>query len=183
MKRMFKAIGAIAVAVLIGVSNPLAGIAAEETTESTVTVSVPEVLSISSDASSFTLPFQEFPKAGIESWAQTVTYTVQSNNMQQADGAVALRAHLDFPYDRIDLKAQVGTYSKTSGNTELVAANSDFVAIGTSNVTLANKGNTAEGSDGKLLDGTIPVTYKAVATDDVPSGDQIHILDVTLTTI
>lgn len=181
MERLIKTVGVVTLSVLVGVSNPFIGLAAEVVAQSTVTVSVPEVLSISSDATSFTLPFQEYAKAGVESWAQTVTYTVKSNQMQQADGAAAITAKLDFPYDRIDLKAEVGSYTKTSGNTELVAAAPGFVTIGTSNVTLANKANTTAGTDGKMLNGSIPITYKAVATDDVPAGDQIHILDVTLT--
>lgn len=184
MTTTMRKIGIVALALTVAWGSATMGYAADfVTTTSTVTVSVPEVLSISSDAATFTLPFQGYAKTGDESWAQTVTYTVESNNMRQADSSPAINANLDFLYDRIDLKADMGDYIKTSGNTSLVEAGSGFVTIGTDNVTLANKGNTDQGSDGKLLRGTFPVTYKAVATSDVPSGDQIHVLYVTLTTI
>lgn len=184
MTTTMRKIGIVALALAIAWGSATIGYAADwATTSHTVTVTVPEVLSISSDAPSFTLPFQGFAKAGDESWAQTVNYTVEANNMRQADGSPSINANLDFLYDRIDLKADMENYVRTSGNTELVEAASGFVTIGTNSVTLANKGNTDQGSDGKLLRGTFPVTYKAVATSDVPSGDQIHILYVTLTTI
>ena len=184
MKTTMKKVGIVALSLLMALGTTPLGFAGDwVTTNHTVTIQVPEVLSIASDAASFTLHFPGYAKQGDESWAQTVNYTVQSNNMRQADGSPAINANLDFPYDRLDLKADVGSYAKTSGSTELVEAQSGFMTIGTDTVALANKGNTAQGSDGKLLNGTIPVTYKAVATDDVPSGDQIHTLFVTLTTL
>lgn len=184
MTTTMRKIGIVALTLAVAWGSATIGYAADwVTTSHTVTVSIPEVLSISSDAATFTLPFQGYAKTGDESWAQTVNYTVEANNMRQADSSPAINANLDFLYDRIDLKADMGAYVRTSGNTELVEAESGFVTIGTSNVTLANKGNTDQGSDGKLLHGTFPVTYKAVATSDVPSGDQVHILNVTLTTI
>lgn len=184
MKTTMKKVGIVALSLLMALGTATMGFAGDwVTTSHTVTIHIPEVLSISSDAASFTLPFQAYARQGDETWAQTVTYTVQSNNMRQADGSPAINANLDFPYDRLDLKADVGAYVKTSGNTELVEAQAGFRTVGTDNVTLANKGNTTQGSDGKLLNGTIPITYKAVATSDVPSGDQIHTLFVTLTTL
>lgn len=184
MTTTLRKIGIAALALALAWGSATIGYAADwVTTSHTVTVSVPEVLSISSDAPSFTLPFQAYAKAGDESWAQAVNYTVEANNMRQADSSPAINANLDFLYDRIDLKADMGDFVQTSGNTALVEAAAGFMTIGTSNVALANKGNTTLGSDGKLLRGSFPVTYKAVATDDVPSGDQTHILYVTLTTI
>ena len=184
MKTTKQKVGIVALSLLMALGSTTMGYAADWiTTSHTVTIQVPEVLSISADASNFTLPFQTYAKQGDESWAQTVNYTVQSNNMRQADGSPAINANLDFLYDRLALKADVGTYVKTSGNTGLVEAGSGFMTIGTDNMALANKGNTTQGSDGKLLNGSIPVTYKAVATDDVPSGDQIHTLYITLTTV
>ncbi len=182
MKTTLKKVNVVVLTVLLGLGTATMGFAADwVTTNHAVTVQIPEVLSISADASSFTLAFQDFITTGEESWAQTVTYTMQSNNMRQADGSPAINANLDFAYDRLDLKAQVGNYTKTSGNTELAAQQAGYVTIGTENVTLAKKTNSL--GDGKLLNGSIPITYKAVATSDVPSGDQTHILNITLTTI
>lgn len=182
MKTTLKKVNVVVLTVLIGLGTAATGFAADwVTTNHAVTVQIPEVLSISSDASSFTLAFQDYINTGEESWSQTVTYTVQSNNMRQADGSPAINANLDFLYDRLDLKAQVGSYTKTSGNTEIAAEQAGFVTVGTDNVTLAKKANSL--MDGKLLNGSIPIMYKAVATGDVPSGDQTHILNITLTTI
>jgi len=183
MKRILHLSACLTLALFVGLSGMSVASAAEfETTSHVVTVSVPQVLSISADTSAIALTFSDF-STGSETDQQTVVYTVSSNNMGQADGATAINANLDFLYDRIDFQAQVGAYTKVSGNTELAPAQAGFVSIGTSNVAIANKANSTLGSDGRILNGSIPVTYKAVATDDVISGDQIHSLFVTLTTI
>lgn len=184
MKTTLKKLTVVVLTVFIGLGTATMGFAADwVTTNHAVTVQIPEVLSISADASSFTLPFQDYITTGEESWAQTVIYTVQSNNMRQADASPAINANLDFAYDRLELKAEVGAFSKTSGNTEIAAQAAGFVTVGTNNVTLAKKTGSTIGGDGKLLNGSIPITYKAVATDNVPSGDQTHTLYITLTTI
>lgn len=146
-----------------------------------VTVRVPEVLSIAADTTAFTLTFSDWV-SGSETDTKTVVYSVNSNDMGQADGDTAINANLDFLYDRVDLKAQVGSYSKQSGNTELAPISASYVKIKDTNTAIAKKANTVSGSDGKLLKGTMPVTYKAAATADMSSGDQIHFLFVTLTT-
>jgi hypothetical protein len=102
--------------------------------------------------------------------------------MGQADGSAAINANLDFAYTDVDFKAQVGSYNRISGNADLAAANAGYVTIGTSNTAIANKDNTDAGTDGKILNGTLPVTYKAVATDNLPTGSQVHFLFITLTT-
>lgn len=184
MKTLLKTIGTAALSVMIGMGSSVTGFAADwVTTSHAVTVAIPEILSISADTASFTLSFSGYVKTGDESTTKTVNYTVESNNMRQADGSAGINANLDFLYDRLDMKADIGNYVKTSGNTGLVEAASGFVTLGTANVALANKGNTTINTDGKLLRGSIPITYKAVATSDVPSGDQTHVLFITLTTI
>lgn len=157
------------------------GHAAFTTLGHNVTVDVSERLTITADTGDFTLTLSNWV-SGSESDQKTVVYSLESNDMGQADGDTAINANIDFAYDRIDLKAKVGTYTKVAGNTEVAAINGDFVTIGTSNVAIAKKANTVEGSDGKLLKGTLPITYKAVATADVPKGPQTHLLFITLTT-
>ncbi len=145
------------------------------------TVSVPSIMSIAADTGSFTLTMPGFA-SGSESDTKTIVYTVQSNDIQQGDDATVIDAAIDFAYDRIDLKAQVGSYTKTAGNTELQAASAGYVTIGAgSNTVLAKKANTTADSDGRVLQGTFPVTYKAVATADLSAGDQTHILYVNMT--
>lgn len=184
MKKLLNSMTAITLAALIGMVNPGSVLAVDFVTKQHgVTVQVPEILSIAADTTNFTLTYAGYIKTNDESSTKTVTYTVQSNNMRQADGATAVNANLDALYDRLDFLADVGTYTKTSGNTEIAEAASGFVKVEATNTAIAKKANTVSGSDGKLLNGTIPVTYKAKATGDVPAGDQIRQLFVTLTTI
>jgi len=181
MKNINKSLKLVALAALIGFIGAPAALANFETLGHQVTVTVPEVLTITADTSAFTLTFAD-NVSGSETDTKTVVYTVESNDMGQADGTAAINANLDNLYENVDMKAQVGTYTKISGNTELAAANAGYVTIGTTNVAIANKDNTDVGTDGKLLNGTLPVTYKAVATADLSTGSQIHFLFVTLTT-
>lgn len=185
MKRIVKPLGVVALTVMISIVNPFTVLALDFVTKQHgVTVNVAEVLSISADITNFTLTFSGPVAAGTESDTKTVTYTVQSNNMRQADGATAINANLDalLPYS-IDFLADVGGYSKTSGNTELAESAAGFVKMVAANTAIAKKANTTAGSDGKLLNGTIPITYKAKANGEVPSGSYGNQLFVTLTTI
>lgn len=184
MKRIAKSLGVVALTVMISIVNPFTALAVDFVTKQHgVTVQVPEILSIAADVTNFTLSYSTFVKTGDESTTKTVTYTVQSNNMRQADGATAINANLDVLYDRLDFLADVGTYTKTSGNTGLAETAAGFVKINATNTAIAKKSGTTSGSDGKLLNGTIPIIYKTKATSDVPSGDQVRQLFVTLTTI
>ncbi len=176
--RSLKVVAVICFALLFSLSSVYA--ADFKTVGHSATVSVPDSLAISADTTDVVLTFSNYVKDS-ESTSQTVNYTVLSNNMRQADGAAAINVNLDALYDRVDLKAKVGTYTKVTGNTSLAAANADFVTIGTSNLGVALK--TGSTGDGKILNGTLPITYKAVATADMPTGNQTHLLFVTLTTI
>lgn len=181
MKNSNKVVKLLVLSALVGLIGVPAARADFETVGHSVTVSVPEVLSISADTTAFTLLFAD-NASGAETASKTVVYTVESNDMGQADGDAAINANLDTLYEDVDFKAQVGSYTKDAGNTELAAVNAGYVTIGTSNVAIAKKANTDAGTDGKLLKGTIPVTYKAVATADLPTANQTHLLFITLTT-
>ena len=181
MKTIRRITRLIAFGALICFSGASVGNAAFTTVGHQVTITVPEVLSLTADTGNFTLTFSDWV-SGSETDQKTVVYSLESNDMGQADNDTAMNANIDFAYDRIDLKAKVGAYTKVAGNTEVAAIDPDFVTIGTANVAIAKKANTTAGSDGKLLKGTLPITYKGVATGDVPSGPQTHLLFITLTT-
>ena len=182
MKKLIRSIGIVSLAVGLGMSHP-AFAADFVTKQHGVTVSIPEILSLTADKTNFTVSFPGYVQTNDESTTNVVTYTVQSNNMRQADGATAINANLDVLYDRMDFFADPGAYTKTSGNTEIAEQAAGFIKILAMNTVLAKKANTVAGSDGKLLNGTMPITYKAKATADVPAGDQNRQLFVTLTTI
>ena len=181
MNTMNKTIKLLVLAAIISFGWASAAFANFQTVGHTVTVTVPEVLSLTADTTAFTLTFSDWV-SGSETDTKTVVYSVNSNDMGQADGDTAMNANLDFLYDRVDFKAKVGTYTKISGNTELAAISANYVTIGTANTAIVKKANTQASTDGKLLKGTLPITYKAVASANVPAGPQTHLLFITLTT-
>ena len=183
--KTLKLVGVIALSAAIGFGFPVSALATDfVTTQHGVTVSCPEVLSISSDTDNFTLTFTGFVQENSETDTKTVTYTVQSNNMRQADGQAAININLDADYaDPLQLLADVGDYTLTSGNTELAEQAGGFVQITKDVKAFAKKDNTTEGTEGKLLNGTIPIVYKAKATGELATGDYGNQVFVTLTTI
>lgn len=184
MKNLNKAAQLVVLVGLISFIGAPAAHASFQTVGHQVTVTVPEILSISADTSAFTLTFAD-NISGSETDTKTVVYTLEANDMGQADGDTAINANLDNLYTDVDVKAQVGTYARNGtnpGNTSLAATNAGYVTIGTSNVAIAKKASTDAGTNGKLLNGVLPVTYKAVAKADLPTGSQVHYLFITLTT-
>ena len=101
--------------------------------------------------------------------------------MAQSEGAPAVSARLDGPFPDFDLKVKVGPYTKEGGNTELSAYADDFISLKESDLPLAKKSNSL--GDGKLLRGQIAMTYKAVATSLLTSGEYSRELTLTLTDI
>lgn len=181
MKTTIKVLRLVVILAVIAFSIIPTALAAQwVTAQHVVKINVPDALAITADTTDITLTMPSYVSGSISNQV-TVTYTVTANSMSQADGAAAININLDNPYDRINLQAKAGTYTKVSGNTSLVAVGSAFVNVPTTNLAIANK--TASTGDGKVLNGKIPVTYQAVASADVPTGQQIHNLLVTLTTI
>jgi hypothetical protein len=78
-----------------------------------VTIHVPPTLSLAASQNSIDLAFpQNAP--GVETNSLTVTYSVKSNGMSQADGAPAVLAQLDSLFPGMELKASVGRFVKRS---------------------------------------------------------------------
>ena len=154
--------------------------ASSQTYSQRVTIQVPSYLFIDSDSKDFNLSFLGQQSAA-ETNTQTVVYTVRSNGMMQSVGAPAIIASLDGDFPGIDLKVKVGPYTKEGGNTELSAVAGDFVSIGSAGTPLVKKG-TSDG-DGKLLRGQIAMTYKAIATSSLSSGEYSRGLTITLTDV
>ena len=183
MNKLLKSVGLLAVAgflvVNAGVKNSWADPWKTET--HVVTVNVPDVLTLTSDTPNIVLNFDTWT-LGSETNVVPVVYTFEANNMTQAADAPVVNVNLDNPFDRVDLQAKVGSVNRVSGNAGIQAISSDFVTIGTSNTSLANK-TVDSGTDGKMFKGNVGISYKGVATGDVPSGAQIHNLYVTFTTV
>lgn len=183
MKKLRKSALAMALAVMMGLTNPFTALADFVTQQHGVTVVVPEVLSIKADIVNFTLRFTSF-RTGSLTNTQTVSYTVESNGMAQPAGGTAINANLDAIYpDQIVFEADPGVYTKTSGNTTLVEKASGFIPIQATNTAIGVKGPADLGTDGKILSGTFPVTYRArAAGTDLAAATHIRQLFVTLTT-
>jgi hypothetical protein len=146
-----------------------------------VTLSVPDSLSIEADTTDIVLNFSNYVKDSVSS-TKTVVYTVVANNMSRADGEPAMNISLDAAFDRAELQAQVGSYTNNSTSldkTELAAINPSYLPISAGvNTDVAKKASSI--GSGKILEGTIPITYRAVATDDMAKGNQTHLMFVTL---
>ena len=169
----------VAIMMIGGLCVAPAAYAADFVTQG-VTLDVPAVLSLEASTADISLTFADYA-SGTNSDTQEVTYTVSCNNMLQTDGSLALKAKLDSAFTGIDFKADPGTYNKVGGNTELVEASSGYITIGATDTALANKNNST--GDGKVLDGTIPVTYMATATADLAAGSSTQYLDVVLVNV
>ena len=174
MKNQIKIALGIAVLMVVAV---LPARAASDSVSHQVTIVTPSVVSLTADTANFTLTFSDFVN-GSETDTKVVTYTVNANGMSQADDGAAMSAALNELYTDKNLQASVGNYTKTSGNTELAKINSGYVTINTNGVNIAKK--TASTGSGKVLNGTLPVTYKAVATNDLEAGSETKTLTITL---
>lgn len=173
MRKTKLSIGLIVIGLLlINVPYSFAG---TKTVQHAVTVSVPTILDITADTSNFTLTFADFAKNS-ETDLKTVNYTVKANNMTKVTGVVT--AQLGTLFTNIDLKADVGAYNKLGGTASLIEAASGFTTVlAASAVSLANR--QIDSGTGKIVRGVLPITYKAVATNDLDAGNLTQTLTVS----
>ncbi len=177
---MRKQISVIFTSVLILLTGAFPAYAASQTAGQAVTIHVPSSLSLIASQNAIDLTFPE-NSPGVQTNSLTVSYGVRSNGMIQPDGASAVSAQLDDLIPGVDFKAVVGTYQKHSGNTELNALSGAEVVIGSAQTALAAKHNSS--GDGRLLDGTLPVTYRAQARRALEAGTYNRQLFFTLTDV
>ncbi|OGW72447.1 MAG: hypothetical protein A2Y02_01365 [Omnitrophica bacterium GWA2_52_12] len=154
--------------------------AASTTTSHQVAIQIPQVLSVTADISGFTLTLNDFVKSS-SSNVQTIQYTVKSNANAAAAGATIMKAKLGTLFQSVDLLAQTGTYVKQGGNASLTAAAAGQVTILTADTGLAKK--VVDSGNGRILFGTIPVQYQALAQADLGAGTQTATLTVTFSDI
>jgi len=142
----------------------------------TVSLAVPTTLAFSANETNFTLTFADYI-ATSETDTKSVTYTVKANNMTKTAGVVT--AKLDALYDNIDFKADVGSYTKTSGNGSLKETAAGFTTItAASAVNLADR--QTDSGNGKTVRGTLPITYKATAKEDLSAQTLTGVLTISL---
>jgi len=151
-----------------------------QTSHDVSVVVVKSALSITDDTGNFSLTFDR-AVAGASSSTQTVNYRVMGNGFPTGALPGVISAVVANPANGIELKADVGPFvnNGTEGDIVLQEAASGDQGVGVTSVPLANKGSTA-GTQARVLNGTIPVTWKANATQDLSSGEYPLTVTVTL---
>ena len=169
---------ALVMVLMLGVSVSAWASSADDV--NTVTVAVNNVLSISDTTGNFTLTFSDF-EIGQETPTQLVTYRVKANNMTTGALTGVVAAKLNALIYGVDLKGDPGAYANigSSGNVPLSESGAGFITIGTLATNLADKAATT-GNQQKVLNGNLPIIWKAVATQDLTSGSYPATLTVTL---
>lgn len=137
-------------------------------------------LSISDDSGDFSLSFERGDQ-GAASSTHVVNYRVNGNGLPASSLEGVVTARLAGTAEGIDLQADVGRFTNhgTPGNIELREHSGGFQTVGTVPIALADKEATS-GTQARVLNGSIPVTWKAVATKDLPAGQHPVTLTVTL---
>ena len=145
-----------------------------------LTLDAPPVLSISDEASSFTLTFPGFLR-GTVSDAHTVVYRIQANNLVAGGAPAAVSARMEEAIEGVDLEADISGYQNLGGGNfaRLEEAQPGYKAVGTDQAALVSKTPGSGGGDA-MLDGTLTVTWRARLTQDAPAGQQMRFLRVTL---
>ena len=159
---------------------PLCWPASVDDTHSVQIIVVNPGLSISDDTGDFSLTFDRGSR-GAGSSTQVVNYKVFGNGLPSSalDGVVT--AKINNPLQGIELQADVGGFTNqgTPGNIELHEHVGGFQEVSVQPVPLADKAATT-GTQAKVLNGTLPVTWKATAVKDLPAGQYPVVLTVTL---
>ena len=154
--------------------------ASAETSHNVTVVVVKSTLSITDDSGDFSLTFDD-PSAGSQSSPQVVNYRVSGNSLPAGALSGVVSASVSSPGQGIELVADVGSFvnNGTEGNILLQEASSGDRVVGQTPVALADKGATS-GTQAKVLNGTLPVVWKATAGQDLSAGQYPVSLIVTL---
>ena len=160
------------------VSSSLA--ASVETSHTVTVVVVPTSLSMSDDAENFRLEFDD-PMAGSDSSTRQVHYRVSGNAFSTGALPGIVSAEAECPTEEIELKAEVGSFVNdgTEGNILLHASAAGEQVVGSVPVPLAGKEQTS-GEQAAMLNGTVPVEWKARSTRELSLDEYIVTLTVTL---
>ena len=130
-------------------------------------------IDFTADRSSFALNFPNFTKGSVTNLVE-VHYSVIANDVVRTEGVVL--AKLDEAFPNISLQTQFDSYNKRDGNAHLAPAQNEFVTLTTQDVGLANK--IVDEGNGKMLDGTFIIRYRAEALEDQVAGQHLRTLTV-----
>jgi len=137
-------------------------------------------ISITEETGDFTLTFDNYT-AGTQSDTRQVQYRIKGNSFPTSalDGVVS--AKLSQTIDGVELQADVGSYDNlgSEGNIQLEETQSGFHAVGTALTSLADKRVTT-GSQARVLNGRLPIDWRAQAIEDLSAGNYTTTLTVTV---
>jgi len=172
MKQVIRFVSIVMVFGMTAITPALAGTATQTHQATDV---VPTFLSITADVTDFTLTFADFASGSLTD-TQVVNYTVRFNGATVTDGAV--KAKISEAYTNVDLKADVGAYTKTAGNARLTEQSAGYMTIGTTDVNIAKR--VTDTGSGKTSRGSLAVTYQAEATNVLEPVSEAKTLTITL---
>lgn len=151
-----------------------------ETSQTVSVVVVEPMLSLTDDAGDLSLTLDR-SETGVDSDARVVNYQVYGNVIPTTAVEGVISGKLSSGQDGIEIQADVGGFANqgTPGHAQIQEHQAGFQAVGTEPVPLADKG-ASSGGQGGVLNGTLPIAWKAAATEDLPAGTYPVILTVTL---
>lgn len=151
-----------------------------ETSHNVSVIVVEPVLSLSDDAGDLSLRL-EGGNTGASSDARVVNYHVYGNVIPTTPVAGVISGKLAGGPEGIEIQADVGCFSNqgTAGHAQIQEHHAGFQAVGAELVPLADKG-ASSGDQGGVLNGTLPIAWKATSTGGLPDGTHPVILTITL---
>jgi hypothetical protein len=174
----FLRIGWILMAVCWSSARVWAGTAEDVHTVTAVVVA--PTLSMTDQTGDFSLTFNDYVE-GTESAPQVVQYRVKGNTFPVSALSGVVSAKLGSLISGLEIQADVGAFTNngTDGDILLQEKEGGFRSVGTSPVELADKPATS-GAQAKVLNGTLVITWKGKATQDLSAGNYTSTLTVTL---
>ncbi|MFA6600737.1 MAG: hypothetical protein WC352_00315 [Candidatus Omnitrophota bacterium] len=139
-----------------------------------INLDVTRSLDFTSDQSSFQLTFDNYRQGAVTNEV-SVNYTFSGNSVTRMTDLVSARVDQDLP--GINFQAQMGAFSKKSGDAVLVPSRSGFATLGTLDTGLANK--VIQSGSGLIVDGTASITYRAAAAQNLSAGQHTVVIIVT----
>jgi len=123
-------------------------------------------ISFTSTETSFQLPLPGY-QSGMTSDTAAVEYQIMANDVGRLEDLVLIR--LMSSMDGIAIESRMSQFSKTAGTAHLVSNSSDYIMLSTVDAGVADK--AIDEGDGRIIDGSLTLTYRARALRDLEAGN------------
>lgn len=123
-------------------------------------------ISFTSNQTSFQLTLPGYQN-GMTSDPAAVEYQVMANAVGRLEDLVLIR--LMSAMDGIAIESRMSQFSKTEGTAHLVSNSSDYVTLSTVDAGLADK--VIDEGEGRIIDGSLTLSYRARALRDLEAGN------------